>query len=90
MQMIISRWLKRLFRKVYVKFKLASVKLDWSPNRRSSRGGYYADGPGINIAMSHLVRENKGEFIVCMNTSLLILIQILGESIQEINGTGLS
>ena len=42
-------------KEVYVKFKLASVKLDWSPNRRSSRGGYYADGPGINIAMSHLV-----------------------------------
>ena len=48
-------------KEVYVKFKLASVRLDWSPKRRSSRGGYYADGPGINIAMSHLVRENKGE-----------------------------
>ena len=48
-------------KEIYVKFKLASVKLDWSPSRRSSRGGYYADGPGINIAMSSLVRENNNE-----------------------------
>ncbi len=36
---------------IYQKFNLESIKLDWSINRRSSRGGFYADGPGINIAM---------------------------------------
>lgn len=41
---------------VYVKFSLESVKLDWSPKRRCSRGGMYADGPGINIAMHYLVK----------------------------------
>lgn len=39
---------------IYTDFKLATVKLDWSPKRSCSRGGMYADGPGINIAMSHL------------------------------------
>lgn len=39
---------------IYTDFELATVKLDWSPKRRSSRGGMYADGPGINIAMHHL------------------------------------
>jgi hypothetical protein len=29
-----------------------TTKLDWSYKRRSSRGGIYKDGPGINIAMS--------------------------------------
>jgi hypothetical protein len=29
-----------------------SVNLDWSTARRSSRGGIYKNGPGINIAMS--------------------------------------
>jgi hypothetical protein len=28
------------------------IKLDWSYSRRSSRGGIYKDGPGVNIAMS--------------------------------------
>ena len=32
-------------REIYKKFKLGSVKLDWDPKRRSSRGGMYADGP---------------------------------------------
>ena len=31
-------------REIYKNFKLG-VKLDWSINRRSSRGGMYADGP---------------------------------------------
>ena len=48
-------------REIYKKFKLASVKLDWSPNRRSSRGGMYADGPGINIAMMGCCRDHKGQ-----------------------------
>ncbi len=29
------------------------VKLDWNSSRRSSRGGWYAKGPGINMAMVH-------------------------------------
>lgn len=39
---------------IYAKFHLATTKLDWSSKRSCSRGGYYADGPGINIAMHHL------------------------------------
>lgn len=42
---------------VYVKFSLESIKLDWSPKRTCSRGGMYADGPGINIAMHRLVKK---------------------------------
>ena len=41
-------------KEIFPKFKLTSIKLDWSPKRRSSRGGMYADGPGINMAMNHL------------------------------------
>ena len=48
-------------REIYKKFKLGSVKLDWSINRRSSRGGMYADGPGINIAMRGCCRDHKGQ-----------------------------
>jgi hypothetical protein len=33
-------------------FVLHKCILDWSPRRRSSRGGWYATGPGINIAMA--------------------------------------
>jgi hypothetical protein len=29
-----------------------SLKLDWSKTRRTSRGGLYCNGPGINIAMN--------------------------------------
>lgn len=35
----------------YEKFKLEYFRRDWSPARRCSRGGWYAKGPGINIAM---------------------------------------
>ena len=48
-------------KEIFPKFKLASVNLDWSPKRRSSRGGMYADGPGINMAMYPLCRERDGE-----------------------------
>lgn len=48
---------KQCQNEVYAKFHLATVKLDWSLKRRCSRGGMYADGPGINIAMSHLVKK---------------------------------
>ena len=33
-------------------FILSKLDLDWSTRRRSSRGGVYAEGPGISIAMS--------------------------------------
>lgn len=39
---------------IYKKFKLEQIILDWSPRRRSSRGGYYTAGPGISIAMFHM------------------------------------
>ena len=47
-------------KEIFPKFKLATVNLDWSPKRRSSRGGMYADGPGINMAMNHLCKERDG------------------------------
>lgn len=34
------------------------TKVDWSTARRSSRGGIYKDGPGINIAMQQAVPDN--------------------------------
>lgn len=40
---------------IYKKFKLEQITLDWSPRRRSSRGGYYTAGPGISIAMYHMI-----------------------------------
>jgi hypothetical protein len=36
----------------YDDYSLAQIKFDWAPTRRSSRGGIYAKGPGINIAMN--------------------------------------
>lgn len=37
-----------------------TAKFDWSPKRRSSRGGVYKDGPGINMAMYWAVPKNLG------------------------------
>lgn len=45
---------------IYSDFVLDSIKLDWNPKRRSHRGGYYADGPGINMAMALLPKTPKG------------------------------
>jgi hypothetical protein len=47
---------------LYSDFK-CNIKLDWAFSRRSSRGGIYKDGPGINIAMAHaaLVYLNGNE-----------------------------
>ena len=59
-------------RDIYVGFKLATVTFDWSPKRRSSRGGYYSDGPGINIAMKHLCKENHGEIYRIFEFEFLI------------------
>lgn len=36
----------------YESFVLSKLDLDWSPRRRSSRGGWYKEGAGISIAMS--------------------------------------
>lgn len=35
----------------YKDFFMNKVQLDWSTSRKSSRGGWYPGGPGINIAM---------------------------------------
>lgn len=32
-------------------YMLEVIRFDWNPRRKSSRGGIYAKGPGINIAM---------------------------------------
>lgn len=48
---IISTW------KDCADFSLHKCTLDWSPRRRSSRGGWYASGPGINIAMALSCRQ---------------------------------
>jgi hypothetical protein len=42
-------------------FCLAKLSMDWSPRRRSSRGGWYdsAGGPGINMAMSLYFGNDK-------------------------------
>lgn len=36
----------------YENFVLSKLSLDWSTKRVASRGGMYAEGPGISIAMS--------------------------------------
>lgn len=45
-------WVKQ---NLFSDFTLVS-KFDWSPSRRSSRGGIYKSGPGINIAIYHIPR----------------------------------
>jgi hypothetical protein len=40
-------------------FALHKCILDWSPRRTSSRGGWYATGPGINIAMNNFVKTRS-------------------------------
>ena len=42
----------------YKGFKSSTFKLDWSPRRVSSRGGWY-NGPGINIGMSPATRHRQ-------------------------------
>lgn len=43
-------------------FTLHRCTLDWNIRRRSSRGGWYTSGPGINIAMRMSVKDSKGIF----------------------------
>lgn len=49
-----------IVKEIYPDFTLATIKLDWSPSRRSHRGGYYAAGPGINLAMRLLKKPIAG------------------------------
>ena len=60
----IRRVEKHCQEEIYVDFKLASVKLDWSLKRSCSRGGMYADGPGINIAMAWLHKRQGSIYSV--------------------------
>lgn len=46
---------------IYPKFKLMHITLDWSSHRSRSRGGMYADGPGISIAMAPACKDQHGE-----------------------------
>jgi hypothetical protein len=43
-------------------FSVNKYILDWKTNRRSSRGGWYSTGPGINIAMSIATRDRGKVF----------------------------
>ncbi len=45
-------------------FTLHRCTLDWSVRRKSSRGGWYASGPGINIAMNISVKNFNEVFRV--------------------------
>lgn len=44
----------------YDDYRLATIKFDYSSRRRSSRGGIYAAGPGINIAMNWFPKSFTG------------------------------
>ena len=44
---------------VWTTFKLTQIKLDWSPHRVTSRGGWYTSGPGINLAMNRYGTVSK-------------------------------
>ena len=57
--LIVEKWCKETYDS---KFAL-STKLDWSPRRRSSRGGLYSNGPGINIAMNASVPNTQGSVV---------------------------
>ena len=60
----IRRVAKHCKEEIYVDFELASIKLDWSLKRSCSRGGMYADGPGINIAMAWLHKRQGSIYYV--------------------------
>ena len=54
----VEAWVKQ---EIYKDFFLATPKFDWSTSRTCSRGGYYADGPSVNIAMYGAYKNYKGE-----------------------------
>ncbi len=45
-------------------FAIHKCTLDWSPRRKTSRGGWYATGPGINIAMNNFIKPRTEVFRV--------------------------
>ena len=47
---------------LYKGFHLASLKFDYAVTRRSHRGGMYAKGPGINLAMRFFDTEEFTSF----------------------------
>ena len=53
----VEAWIKQ---EIYKDFVLATPKFDWSVDRVASRGGYYADGPSINIAMHCAYKDYAG------------------------------
>ena len=60
----LDTYLKFVNEQIFPKFVLAKRSFDFSPSRRSSRGGMYADGPGINIAMHHYCKNYTGERLI--------------------------
>ena len=60
----LDTYIKFVNEQIFPKFVLAKRSFDFSPSRRSSRGGMYADGPGINIAMHHYCKNYTGERLI--------------------------
>ena len=52
----VESWIQQ---NLFADFKV-TAKFDWNPKRRSSRGGIYKSGPGINMAMYWAVPNNEG------------------------------
>ena len=60
----LDTYIKFVNEQIFPKFVLAKRGYDFSPSRRSSRGGMYADGPGINMAMHHYCKNYTGERLI--------------------------
>lgn len=52
----VEKWVQE---NVFSDFKV-TARFDWNPSRKSSRGGIYKDGPGINMAMYWAIPNNYG------------------------------
>jgi hypothetical protein len=52
----VERWVQE---NIFSDFRV-TAKFDWSPSRRTSRGGIYKDGPGVNMAMHLAMPNNQG------------------------------
>lgn len=52
----LEKWVQQ---NLFADFRV-TAKFDWNPSRRSSRGGIYKDGPGINMAMYWAMPNNYG------------------------------
>lgn len=62
---VVDKWVKEAENIItswpgYSNFLITTCKKDWSRTRRTSRGGCYKDGFGINLAMATLVMPNDG------------------------------